>query len=118
MRKLVVFALLCLPFSVFAENDPKSPAKDEASVKTVFTGKVSNMGTYKPLSDVTVEVASTDKDFKKVVNTDANGRFVFEELPQGNYQVTIRRRGYETVSRVQSVSEGQKLNLGFMLLQN
>lgn len=115
MRKLIVFLMLTLPFAAFAENEPKT-AKDSELSKTIFTGKVTNMENYQPLSGVQIELSS--KDFKKTIQTDANGRFTFEQLPEGEYNVVIKRAGFETVKRTQTLTEGQKLNLGFMLLQD
>ncbi len=135
MKKLIVALLLTLPLYGFAEENPKAATegkevKEAATEATateaaataavipvsMFMGTVTSMENYQPLSGCEIEIACPANDIKKTIQTDASGKFTFEQLPSGTYHVTIKRNGYETVSRTQQITEGSKLNLGFMLL--
>ncbi len=122
MKNLLFVLFLALPFSSSAENDPKENKETAAAVEaipaTVFMGTVASMENYQPLSGCQIEVSCTESDFQKVINTDAKGKFSIDQLPEGVYNITIKRPGFETVTRTQTITEGTKLNLGFMMLQS
>jgi hypothetical protein len=54
-----------------------------------------------------VEVKNLDTNFSRTLTTDADGRFVFLQLPPGRYTLTISKQGFATV-----VQENLELTVG------
>ncbi len=54
-----------------------------------------------------VETKNLDTNFTKTQTTDANGRFVFLQLPPGRYKVTVSKQGFSTI-----VQENLDLTVG------
>lgn len=50
------------------------------------------------------------------IATDNNGNFYFDDLPPGTYTVWIHSPGLVSVHHIVSVSEGQSLSLGTVLM--
>ncbi len=49
--------------------------------------------------------------------TDDQGRFVFNEVPSGNYTLTVRMEGFPPLYQNVEVGAGQTIDLGTMSLQ-
>lgn len=121
MKRLIVVLLLSLPIYTFATSDKKQQAKEtenSTEVLTTFKGTIGDMANYQPLSDVTLTISAHDADFKKVVKTDAEGKFQIENLPSGLYKVKFEKKGYEP-GTYQSlvIQEGSTHNFGFLLYE-
>jgi hypothetical protein len=69
-----------------------------------------------PLAGATVTIRSNENGFKRVVQTDPNGRFNFPQLKPGSYDVTAEAKGFEP-QRNSAVSAGlgQMQTLNFSL---
>jgi hypothetical protein len=63
-------------------------AQDKGSI----TGSVTDRETQSPISEAAVLVVNTE--FKTVTNSE--GRFVFTNIPLGNYEIRVSGLGYET----------------------
>jgi hypothetical protein len=64
------------------------------------------------LAGADVEVTNFDTNFSQTRVTDANGRFVFLQLPPGRYTVIFKRQGFATVVQENVVlTVGQSINL-------
>lgn len=81
--------------------------------KTDIAGGVIHADTKKPLSNVSVTVYSSSKK-EKVVYTDNNGNYSFDELKPGTYKIIFEKDGFKKVVREKitiKADEGYQLNI-------
>ncbi|RYG23392.1 MAG: carboxypeptidase regulatory-like domain-containing protein [Chitinophagaceae bacterium] len=110
MKKLLVALLLSGSVTSYAA-EPVSPVS--------FKGSIADVENYSPLDRVQVIVTSPDKSLKEVMETDAQGKFTFKDLPAGQYSLSLVRNGYETYTRNNIVVQaGKPLNMGFFLFRD
>lgn len=64
-------------------------------------------------ADVTISNASSSET--KTAKTDSQGRFSIDALMPGEYQLTIRREGFETAQRTVTVGQEPKLDIDIQL---
>jgi hypothetical protein len=84
-----------------------SPAAAQTQITTgVIQGAVSD-ATGASLPGVTVEARNLDTNVGRTLVTEADGRFVFLQLPPGNYRVTFTLQGFATM-----VQENVQLTVG------
>src|SRR5215831_9030807 len=63
-----------------------------------------------------VEAKNIDTNLTKTLITDADGRFVFLQLPSGRYSVTVKKPGYATLAQENlTLTVGQAINLNMSL---
>ena len=76
-----------------------------------ISGTVVDVGTvyFDPLLDARVELTRPSGS-PMVSRTDANGRFVFSDLPAGRYRVSVTRDGYQRKSAAIELGTGQQRN--------
>ncbi|HEU0185222.1 MAG TPA: TonB-dependent receptor, partial [Blastocatellia bacterium] len=68
------------------------------------------------IAGASVEVKNTDTNLTKTLSTDADGRFVFLQLPSGRYILTVSKQGYTTLAQENlSLTVGQAINLNLSL---
>jgi hypothetical protein len=94
------------------ETDPSSTNGEETK-KTDIAGGVIHIDTKKPLSNVSVTAYSATKK-EKVVYTDANGYYSFNELRAGTYKLVFEKEGFKKVIRDKVIihpDEGSQLNI-------
>lgn len=96
--KLFFLTLLFAAAAVTARANSTDPTNGEESKKTDIAGGVVNMDTKKPLSNVSVTAYSAAKK-EKVVYTDANGYYSFNELRAGTYRLVFEKAGYKKVAK-------------------
>lgn len=85
----------------------------EENKKTDIAGGVMHADTKKPLSNVVVTAYSAAKK-EKVVYTDANGNYSFNELKAGTYKLVFEKDGFKKVTREKVTirsDEGSQLNV-------
>lgn len=70
--------------------------------KTDVAGGVFHQETKKPLNNVSVTAYSANKK-EKVVFTDAQGNFSFDELKPGNYKFVFEKEGFKKITREKSI---------------
>ncbi len=92
---LLLAVLIAMPVHAFAP----SPAP--------LAGQVIDKDTGRPLSGATLQL---DEAFRRAVS-DAQGMFVFHDLPPDEYILTVRYLGYATEVRSVSLAEGDALRL-------
>src|SRR4029450_5085478 len=106
--RLIVSALvafLILPFTL------PLPAGAQQITTGVIQGSVSD-STCASLPGVTVEARNLDTNQGRTQVTENDGRFVFLQLPPGNYRVTFTLSGFATVVQENGlVTVGKSLNL-------
>jgi WD40 repeat protein len=64
--------------------------------KGILIGIVVDAENNSPLPDVVVEIVRNGSDEKLQRRTDSNGKFRFESLEPGRYDVTARKKGYKS----------------------
>ena len=74
-----------------------------------LSGRVSDAGTRQPLENAFVSI--TGKSF----TTGADGTFVFNELPEGDYTVEVSRMGYTSERKQYSITAGKETIADFSL---
>ena len=95
----VVLALLCAPAS--------APAQSTGEIG----GSIYDQ-TGAPLPDVRVTIRSvTDRG----AQTNAVGEFAFQDLPEGDYEISAELGGFERARRAVRVPAGQRVTLSFTL---
>lgn len=75
------------------------------------TGRVTEIGSERPLSAAQVQISGTDLGSL----TDAEGRFEIEDVPAGDAEVTVRLLGYVAVSQTVNVPSGGTVTADFQL---
>ena len=94
LRALILF--LALPVPIFAQQ--------------ITTGAIQGSvtdSTGADLPGVTVEARNLDTNQSRSLVSESDGRFVFLQLPPGNYRVTFTLSGFATL-----VQENISLNVG------
>jgi hypothetical protein len=107
----IVFA--AVSFTARANSTDPTATNAEESKKTDIAGGVIHTDTKKPLSNVSVTAYSTNKK-EKVVYTDANGYYSFDELKAGTYKLVFEKDGFKKVTREKVMvrpDEGCQLNI-------
>src|SRR6188508_1734017 len=62
----------------------------------VLQGTVKRVGTSEPIGGVEITLVRSDSRARFRANSDAQGGFLFENLPLGNYSIQASREGYFT----------------------
>ena len=114
MNSKLFFLTVVLTATAFtASANNTDPNNGEESKKTDITGGVVNVDTKKPLSNVSVTAYSAAKK-EKVVYTDANGNYSFDELRAGTYRLVFEKAGYKKITKEKVLlrpDEGCQLNV-------
>jgi hypothetical protein len=100
-------------FMARANNTDPSATNGEETKKTDIAGGVLHTDTKKPLINVSVTAYSASKK-EKVVYTDVNGNYSFNELKAGTYKLVFEKTGYKKVTRDKVTirpDEGCQLNV-------
>jgi uncharacterized protein (DUF2141 family) len=82
-------------------NNTTSGVGDECK-KTDIAGGVFQSETKKPLSNVSVTAYHANKK-EKIVATDANGNFSFDDLTPGTYKFVFEKPGYKKVTKEKTI---------------
>ena len=93
-RGTLVAVLLAVAFVMAPLSSLRAPGQSagEASVRGVVEDAEG-----RPVARASVEVRQLlvgEKPFWEAVRTDASGRFVFDQVPEGSYMLTVNREGY------------------------
>ena len=84
-------------FTLFVLLACVPPAAGQTQITTgVIQGAVSD-ATGASLPGVTVEARNLDTNVGRTLVTEADGRFVFLQLPPGSYRVTFTLQGFATM---------------------
>jgi outer membrane receptor protein involved in Fe transport len=85
----------------------------------IVSGKVIDSKTKEPLESTTVIIRKINANEKSPlgINTDKNGRFTINNIPYGNYKLSVSSVGYQTFEQDISLSNDvKKINLDQILL--
>jgi hypothetical protein len=74
-------------------------------------GTVVNVGTTQPVARALVQVVGATKAASYVVETGADGKFQFQNLPRGQYQIKVSRTGYMDGAFGQRSPNGQSRSI-------
>jgi|SRR5215207_4953000 len=114
----VKFLLLTIVFCVTAflaraNNTLDDPGFGEENKKYDIAGGVIHLDTKKPLVNVSVTAYSASRK-EKVVITDGNGNYAFNELKPGTYKLVFEKDGFKKVTKDKVTiksDEGCQLNV-------
>ncbi|MBD0332834.1 MAG: carboxypeptidase regulatory-like domain-containing protein [Chitinophagaceae bacterium] len=95
MRKLIFVGCFIVCTSLFANAKDQNPGIGDTK-KTDINGGVYNADTKKPIRDVNVTAYLTSTK-EKVILTDTNGNYVFDDLKPGTYKFVFEKNGFQKV---------------------
>jgi hypothetical protein len=97
--KLFLLTILFAATAFIARaNTGSTSTNGEETKKTDIAGGVIHTDTKKPLINVSVTAYSATKK-EKVVYTDANGYYSFDDLRAGTYKLVFEKAGYKKVTK-------------------
>ena len=91
------YLLLCCFITLFSFLASANTGEENAKKSDVMGG-VFTYDTKKPLSQVSITAYSNSKK-EKVIVTDAQGHFSFDDLKPGNYKFVFEKDGYKKVTK-------------------
>jgi hypothetical protein len=114
--KFKLLLLACATFlasswAIASDGPPRDGEVD--AKKTDVIGGVMHLETKKPLNSVTITAYSAQKK-EKVVQSDVNGNFSFDDLKPGTYKFVFEKEGFKKVVKektIARVDEGHQLNI-------
>ena len=114
-QKLFMLAISLLGFVAVKANNggPGDGKKDE------LNGTVVHSDTKKPMKDVSVTAVLVSKK-EKIVFTEENGTYAFDELKPGTYKFIFEKAGFKKITKEKVViktNEAFQLNIE-MITQN
>lgn len=111
-HKLLLVAVFLLGFVVAKANTDKPTGPGDGK-KDDINGTVTHSETKKPLKDVSVTAYLVSKK-EKIVITDEEGGFAFDELKPGTYKFTFEKAGFKRITKEKVViktDEAFQLNI-------
>lgn len=81
----------------------QAPAEQPVNLE----GALVEMGTRRPLADIAVAIARADGSDPRESVTDAEGRYAFRGVPEGEWIVRVRHPGFQELVERLTVSAGQ-----------
>jgi hypothetical protein len=114
--KLLLLTTVFCAMGFFAsakECSPGDPGTGVENKKNDIAGGVLHADSKKPLTNVSVTAYSSSKK-EKMVLTDGNGNYYFNELKPGTYRLVFEKSGYRKVTRDKVMiksDEGCQLNI-------
>lgn len=109
--KLLLLTLVAMLGLTAAHAAP--PSNGGENKKTDIAGGVIDADTRKPLSNVYVSAYASNKK-EKVVMTDGNGAYAFNDLKPGTYKLVFEKDGFRKVTKEKVViraDDGCQLNV-------
>ncbi len=97
MRRVIIFIATWLTaFAVLAQQPNPAPAASSQKPESLcaLEGVVVDAATGAPISKAEVHLYFYALESHHLATTDGNGRFVFRDIPPGNYQLAATARGY------------------------
>lgn len=82
-----------------------------ADLLTEISGMVTDVTSNEPIANATVDIAASEL----ITTTDADGYFLFEELPAGDYTLSCHASGYRLPEKVTVKANGESLQVDFSL---
>ena len=107
LSKIAIFAI------VFCSLSPFILAQASGSAGTV-SGTVSDPNSA-IVAGATVNIRNAVTGFARSVTTDAQGNYIFNNVPSNNYQITVTANGFQTAAQNIVVRNSVPLNVPFSL---
>src|SRR5215213_523701 len=116
--KLLLLSCVMLFASVIVRaNSTVHTESDGATKKNDINGGVFHNETKKPISNVSVTAYLTANKKEKIVISDGNGNYAFDDLKPGTYKFVFEKDGYKKVTKEKvliKTDEGFQLNIEMM----
>jgi Carboxypeptidase regulatory-like domain len=109
-RKLFLTSLLVTALVAFAHAKNTDPREGNGK-KDEINGVISNADTKKVVKDVSVTAYINSKK-EKIIVSDMNGHYVFDELKSGTYRFVFEKEGYRKVVKEKIIIKADE---GFMM---
>jgi hypothetical protein len=112
--KLLLLSCLVVFASVIAKASPAPAESDGSTKKNDINGGVFHNETKKPLTNVSVTAYLSSNKREKIVVSDSNGNYAFDDLKPGVYKFVFEKEGYKKVTRdkvIIKTDEGFQLNV-------
>ncbi len=109
VARLAVLALAVIPSWLSAQDTTRTQRALDALGLTAKPGAYSGTvrdSALRPIAEAEVFLSGDTE--KRSLLTNANGMFLFSELPPGRYTVLVRRLGYQPQQRVVYVATGER----------
>lgn len=119
MRRLFILILICLTHLTLYSQQPGRPSDDAAGVLKTgeITGIIHDSTTDGAIEYATVGIFKKDSSLVSGVVTGPDGKFVFNNIPSGEYYIDANFLGYNRKLIPLSVGpERQGINLGVITL--
>jgi hypothetical protein len=112
--KLLLLNCIATLGSVWASANGDTPGTGEDNVeKNDIVGGVFHNDTKKPINNVSVTAYASNKK-EKIVLTDVNGNFSFDDLKPGAYKFVFEKDGYRKITRekiISRIDEAYSMNI-------
>lgn len=115
--KLLLLCCFAVFASVIANAAPAPTEADGTTSKNDINGGVFHNETKKPLSSVSVTAYLATNKKEKVVVSDVNGNYAFDDLKPGIYKFVFEKDGYRKVTKEKIIiktDEGFELNIAMI----
>ena len=112
--KLLLLSCFAVFASVIAHANATPAESDGTTKKNDINGGVFHNETKKPLSNVSVTAYLTANKKEKIVVSDGNGNYAFDDLKPGIYKLVFEKDGYKKVTKEKiniKTDEGFQLNV-------
>src|SRR5215212_3638644 len=112
--KLLLLSCTVLFASVIAKANPTPTEADGTTKKNDINGGIYHSETKKPLTNVSVTAYLTSNKKEKVIVSDSNGNYAFDDLKPGIYKFVFEKEGYKKVTREKVIiktDDGYQLNI-------
>jgi len=113
--KLKLLLLTCVfsATALIANASPGNPGNGECGKKNDIGGGVTDADNKKPVGNVSITAYTANKK-EKVIITDNNGNYSFDDLKPGTYKLVFEKSGYKKAVRDKiliKADEGLQLNI-------
>lgn len=115
--KLLLLSCSAIFASVIANAAPAPEEADGSTRKDEINGGVFHIETKKPLSNVSVTAYLGSSKKEKIVVSDENGNYAFDNLKPGTYKFVFEKNGYRKVTKEKIIiktDEGFQMNIEMM----
>lgn len=112
--KTILLSCLLVFVSAFAKANTDPSDANEKSKKDEINGGVYHYETKRPLTNVSVTAYLFANKKEKIILSDSNGNYAFDDLKPGTYKFVFEKNGYKKVTREKIIiktDEGYQLNV-------
>jgi hypothetical protein len=106
-RKLLLLSILFFFGTVYCKAGTTPGTGIDEIKKSEVSGGVFESASKKPLANVVVSAYSNSKK-EKVVVTDANGNYSFDDLKPGTYKFVFEKEGFKKVTREKTITKADE----------